>query len=525
LKIVSNKLDKLFPFSIFVIGLIISFYCYNKPLSDFSNYYFGSKILMSGQNVWNEIYDVASFNKNVINEGFQGLFLSHTSVPPQSLIFYTPFSLIDNPYLSKFIFNILGVCIFSFVIFLLQTKGKLILNHKWILLLFFIIPLYYNLLFGQTYLYIAAVVLVLIYASSRWMHLTAILLAISISIKITPIVFLLYYFLKKQYRIVFYTLAYCVVIFVFSWFVVGEETMYNFFKYILPKLLDGYVNDPFSSSYHNVITILRDCFLYDEVLNPSVYVSLTTSMIGLINAIICGIVLLVTLQSLNSEKISKSNAFIVLIVLMNIISGYTSTYSLLIMFPAILFNQERMSSLFYILLALICFLPPRMMEDVGPLLAHYKLYLFFGLFLVLISEDRVLRISMGSWLVLSVFTVLSIVKIAVSNQRPTFLYYQPKVLNEHFIVDATISNVQLSYVFYNYSGYNEKVLIDSNLKDNCSDYLNDFYKTSLFLKDGTQIKSIGCFGDTVVVLSDYNRGPGLYNLFKVQNKEYQKLIH
>ena len=64
-------------------------------------------------------------------------------------------------------------------------------------------------------------------------------------------------------------------------------------------------------------------------------------------------------------------------------------------------------------------------------------------------------------------------------------------------------------------------------KENKNQYfkLNEFYKTSLFFKDGTQIKPIGCMGDTVVVLSDYNRGPGLYNLFKLQKKEYQKLIH
>src|SRR5436190_15287880 len=99
---------------IFIIaGIFLSIYYYSKPVHDFGNYYYGSRLAIDGKNI-RDIYEPYKFNLDVRElPGMQHekFFLNYAVVPPFTLFFYMPFAFPDV-HLSKFLFNIFSILVF-----------------------------------------------------------------------------------------------------------------------------------------------------------------------------------------------------------------------------------------------------------------------------------------------------------------------------------------------------------------------------------------------------------------------------
>lgn len=500
------------------LGLVLSILVYNKPLSDFGNYYFGSLFFIHGENTWTTVYDVANFNKAIINKGYNGLFLSHTSVPPQSLLFYIPLTFISNPYLAKFIFNLFSILIFCLCLHILYKREKISFRKAICLILIGAVPLYYNILFGQSYLLIATVLLLLLKEPQKNKHVLAFLFAISISIKISPIVFLVYYFVKKQFGFVLLTGFYYILIIGLAYTTVGGETVYNYYIHFFPKLMSGFINDPFSPSYHNVIVLLRKIFLYDEMLNPTVITALKAEIIYLLGSLVTVLILFFVLRFLSSDTISKPYSFVILLLFIFIVSGYTSSYSLFIFLPVLLVLEEG-SWAFYLFVALACLLPPGLFENVGFLLAHYKLYIFILLLWLTLKGTLPATVNTPSLALLMIYVVSTGFNYMVITSTKPVTYFNTILLPHQYIPEAILKNDTLNYTYFSEKGSANDALFLQEIT-NC----NMFKNTVHFMPDGSQIKVIGCSHDSILFLSDYNRGPGLYNIYTASVPDFNDII-
>lgn len=517
----SNNGSQLFPLGLLVIGMCCAVYCYNKPLGDFANYYFGSKLLLSGTNVWENIYNIAAFNKSIINQGYTGLFLSHTSVAPQSLLFYVPFALIPDPYLAKFVFNAVGMVSLSALFYFFQKRQSFSFGKSMVLVFIFLPALYYNILFGQTYILIAAILFFLLLYADEYPYMAALLLAVAISLKISPLILLFYFFIKRQYRFVIIALLFTAVIFLISIFIIGYETISNFYVHILPKLLNGFVNDPFSASYHSIIVMLRRLFLYDELLNPQVYKNLSIQTIAILSLMLTAILLFFVIQSIVAKQMNKAIAFFLLLLFVNASAGYTTTYGLMMLFPSLLLMEHTKSKVVLVIVILLCWLPPLLLVNQNPLFVYFKLYLFLAAIIILSVQyfnKSDYKIALFTTIV---FIGVGVMKVASSKSK-SFPYYNASTYQHDYILEAHVTGDTISYDYFDFKGFHQEKRAEEKLADRCEK--EGSANVIRFLEDGTQVRKVVCFKDSVLFLSDYNRGPGLYNLYVLPKKQFEDLL-
>lgn len=171
----------------------------HKPIGDFGNYYYGSKFLAEGNwGTW--IYEPAKFNLAIYDLGERNFFLNYTPVPPFSSIIYLPFTLF-NASDAKLIWNILNSLLFIFTIYRLQ-KTHTVHYLFWCLIpVFFFTPIRNTITEGQSYFLILFLLVegYLQYSKGR-VWLMALLWALSIHLKISPAIVLLFLLFNKDFK-------------------------------------------------------------------------------------------------------------------------------------------------------------------------------------------------------------------------------------------------------------------------------------------------------------------------------------
>src|SRR4051812_43397553 len=107
---VNNKRSLIGVCIIALVGLAFIFYAANKPIGDFGNYYYGSKLLADGKNIDSLYKDIHWFNEQIKAYGEKNYFENYIPVPPCNLLLYTPFTFF-KAHTAKIIFNILSLLV------------------------------------------------------------------------------------------------------------------------------------------------------------------------------------------------------------------------------------------------------------------------------------------------------------------------------------------------------------------------------------------------------------------------------
>lgn len=503
--------------AILVFGCCAIVYCYNKPLSDFGNYYYGARLFNSEDP--QAVYDVHRFNEAVQSSGERNVFLDHTSVPPQTPVFYKPFTLIKSPYTARAVFNIIGL--FVFVLMLNALLKQYSSGNTWYAVGFtlaMLIPIYQNISFGQTYLYIAALLIAAWLAHLRGNSaLAGMWLGLAIVLKITPVVLLLYFVVRKHYRVVIFTVFTFGAVTIATSFNTGYDIIHFYFVDLFPRIADGYINDPYSTSYHGLVVLLRHLGQYDAILNPDPDFSFSAQLIASVNGIILFVIVGITLLRANMAQQRDAIPIVLLLLLVYIGSGYSSTYSLLVLPPFMLITTSRRQLLSVALAILICALPPRLFADAPVMVQHFKLYLFLALFIVLAPFDiRNLRISIITTAIMIVFGLLQILKIATADQAPKYEYFN-KNITQDYITDYSIDNDTLKATAYSMRG-KETVTLPLSKGTVCT---LQIAPQDLYCDDNHLLyKNIICRNDSVIFLCDVGRGVGLYHIFAIPRAHF-----
>lgn len=513
-----NSTALLLPLCVLLLGLAAVFYCYHKPLSDFGNYYYGAAFMQ--KNDYRLVYDVHRFNEAVAMAGGKDLFLNHTVVPPQTPLFYKPFSYVPDPFLARGIFNVLGVCCFAFMLYrLLLQYAALSFPRSMVLLAAIAYPLYQNIAFGQTYLFIASLLIAVWLAHLRGKNILAgVWLALAVILKVTPVVVLLYFLVRRQWKVLWSFLVIFVAVTGIAIGVYGAEVFEMYYLHLLPRIADGYVNDPYSASYHGLVVLLRHLGQYDAVLNPNPAFAFSPVVIVLINLVLLLPLLAVALFRSGMQKPGETGAFVLLLLFLFLGSGYFSTYSLLILPPFFILHRRGAAPVTQLLLLLIiCTVPPRLLEHAPVALQHFKLYALVLLFaLAAARPERGVRMNAVAALLLLCFAGMQIAKLFLPGGGPQFTYFN-RLLTQDYVTNYTIAGNTLQATVYSKTG-KERITLALTPAEPCE--VNLPAKPEYVWPGNVLFKNIACRNDSVIFMSDAGRGAGLYHIYVMPRNKF-----
>ncbi|MEK7727710.1 MAG: glycosyltransferase 87 family protein, partial [candidate division KSB1 bacterium] len=235
---------------------------------DFANYYTAARLLAEGKPLQNAYRDFVWFQKQIDRYGLEqqlGGFIPH---PPPTALVLLPLAPFE-PLTAKRIWIVLNLALAILCIALFARIAALHWLPVAIIFLGTGFGLINNFLFGQMYLLLLATLTAGIYLQQRGYAIAAgIMLGLMIPMKYVGAFFLIYYAWKKEWRVVLAGVCTSLAVVVLALALAGGETFRVFFIEVLPRHLQGEIQDPFAIQFQSWNSMLRRMFVYNASLNP-----------------------------------------------------------------------------------------------------------------------------------------------------------------------------------------------------------------------------------------------------------------
>lgn len=515
------KIKPLYVYSALLLaGVAFIALAMRKPISDFGNYYYGAKIISQPGGMPSQVYDVMAFNGKVQQLGVQHVFLNHCTVTPQSLLFYQSVVWIGNAYTAKTVFGFIGLLLFIFSLrrFLLRYQPE----SSWrslLLIAVCLVPVYYNIVFGQTYLLIAALLMETVLHAEERPWLSGVLLSVAVSLKVSPAFLLIWLLSEKRYKAVAWTIA-CWMLFFFGTALLHTgmlRVLLDFYTQDFPRIGNGFIHDPFSSSLQGFVVFLRKLLLSDAILNPHALIHGNERIVQLLNVFFF-IAAACVLVGAWKRSTGPRKKILLLLLLLNCTSGYTSTYALLLLVPFIDPGTTRRDWLRLMLYAIVICGPSRLFDGMGAFAEEYKLWLFIALFIIEAKPSFGFRkLEKPQLAVAALFLLLAVGKIAQRPEELPLEYYHPERVKQDYVLAASPVNSSLLYLAYEDGGFNRYAIP-----------IEEEWGTGNGVPErihGVRMVVIGKNNEHILLLSDYHRGPGLYHVYTMPVRTYEALKH
>jgi len=506
-------------FLFFLVGILCIILCLHAPVKDFGNYYYGSKLWLDGKFSAEMYTSISYFNKQIASYGETRFFENYIPVPPFNAIFYTPFCLLKSLH-AKLLFNLISLLLLCVSIERLQKKLKF---HSWLLYLLpfiFFYPVYNNILQGQSYILITALLIeAFISTENKRILYPSILIGVSISLKIFPFILILYFILKKNYRMVTGILCSVLGFFLITLYALPKETTQYYHTDVLPRLFN---NDVVGAYYHgnqSVYTALLTAFSFDALSNSHPVID-SPFLVVVFESLFFACVLAFLIS------IRKKDPFLVyaLVVFATILLGrYTTSYGMMLLLPlALAFLIEKNKSwqliCLFILIAITVSLP---VGSFAHLSFIWKFSRLWGLLLILLSIMFVCRIRPDLKSFVFILLPVFVFKYFSYPVKPADYFNLQNT--KGILYDLRLNGDSLTLV----STLGEKEFVETYPLDKKADTTdliikdnNIYYKGSLICesKDNKR-KAFKINDSSVVFMSDLNQAVRFYKLRKLPLKK------
>lgn len=337
---------------VFVFGVLVPAQSYK--FGDFANYYTSAKILVEGK-FSNEIYDVYKFNQEVKNCGIEDEYVSFIPFPPTTPFYFLPLTFFE-PYEAKFLWNLFNFFLLFWVLVRISSFYKKDFTLSFFVALLCFIPLRNNFYIGQTYIFLLFLLTETFLAYQKEKRvLASILLSLSILLKITPAILLFHFLLKKDFKSIFCTLTFCLVLSGLTLFAVDFEIYKFYLTEILPRASQGFLQNPFSWSFQSFDVLLKNLFLKDSLLNPNPFVE-SLLWLSVLSALFKGTFFSLTFLQNKNLEVSENVKFVSWLTLSLLISSTSATYHFVILLLPLLvlcyenLKEEKESEVIFVLL-------------------------------------------------------------------------------------------------------------------------------------------------------------------------------
>ena len=508
---------------LFLVGV---FYIYKAIFflpHDFANYYYGAFFLENG--TFNtQIYDPTWFNLEIAKHT-KNVFAAYAPNTPFLSLFFLPFTLFSFE-TSKIIFNSISLFLFVFSIVRIFKFYAIDTRYIILILLLFFVPIKNNLLFGQVYFLLFFFISegFLAYKNKKWL-LMAIFWSLAILLKVFPVLLFLFLVLEKNWKALLYLSLTLFVLFISSLYTNGFNSWYFYFYEILSKASSGEISNEFVLNYQSFLMFFKHLFI-ESIYNNHLLVDSKTTFFIALNTVKFILILYGIYFSIREKNNLKTFSYWLIVTYF--LSPYSSSYgSILLIFPLlflVLKTSKKRVLIFSVFVFIYSNLRFNFFGNSTIIVAYFKLFslciFFYGVYVFRsITIKKQVFLLMVSILTSTVFyffkgdkraleiTSISDTKIAI-------------------IKDYYIKNNSLFYTFWNENGlqtiksdilissYNDK---NSILKNNRI-YINN---KEIDLPKSNKKKAMIINKNTLVFLSDNNRGYGFYKLQKLDLIKYE----
>ncbi|MEO5776425.1 MAG: glycosyltransferase family 87 protein [Flavobacterium sp.] len=500
--------------------LLCAFYVYKAvafPVHDFANYYFGSYFLREHAFTSNTYFPYL-FNKEIVALGSPPLFAGFAPNTPFLAMLFYPFSFISLA-TAKLTFNTISAILFVISIYRLAQFYKINWVYLVLIPFVFFVPIRNELLFGQVYLLVFVLLTEFWLAHEKGQQFKAALfLCFAIFLKVFPVLLVLIFLCKKQFKPLFYMLGISVLFFCLSLLFIDIDLWKFYITDVLSKASNGEIATSYVDNYQSAFMFLKRLLVFDANENPAGLFNYP----GLFYALIIGfkIMLIVIGYFISKANKNQLTAFSFWILACILISPYGSTYTFILMlFPFFALLKSEISKVkkiaFCGLLLLVNNLPLSFfMQESFPIsyLRLLFLILLFGFFLFEFKQNI-------NWKFASVITVIPIVLLLVFKKNEAINSTAVLEKSPLLIYDYKIENNQLSYFYWNEKGENKDSIPFESYSSRTLDIKDNqvTYKIGKLTFDKShKQKPMLVDNKTVIYLSDYGRGIGFYTLRKIE---------
>jgi hypothetical protein len=502
-----------------VMGILCIAFTLHAPIADFGNYYYGSKLFIDGKFSLTDYQHIHHFNQQIASYGATGYFENYSPVPPFSLVFYIPFTVLSCLQ-AKLLFNIISLALFCLSLFRLLHHLKINSLHSYLLPVIFLYPLYSNTYQGQTFLLITAFLMESYLADEhKKPFLSAFFLALSISLKLFPVFILCYYLFKKSYKTTLYSVLLLTGFQLLTLCFVGRPITSYYFIHALPRLLNNDIIGAYYFSNESVYTLLLNLFSYEELQNPHPLLN-APWLVPVIESSFVAIILSVLYALRNREN----NLFFGITVFFCLIAGrYNATYGMLMLVPFVVsFLADKKKNIYhYFLLFVLCI---AISMPVGRFI-HSALFLQYSRLIGLLFVFGLLIVLYRPKIHIAILAIFLCMVTLFRNLNYTYskpAYFEVQN-SKGLLYDYSIKNDSIAFV---------STLGDHELKERFAIKHKAIRSELLYIKDhclyykGTMIDNAAdnkqkpfIYNDSLAVfMSDMNQGLGFYKLRTVPLK-------
>jgi len=242
--------------------------------TDFPNYYVVARLLREGYSldriydwIWlQRIRDHWGIGGNGL-VGFAGL-TPFSCWPVVPLTYFTALT-------AKRVQIVLNIVFLGASSEFLHRSTTLNRKNVWLITLLAFTPLRTSFLYGQMHILVLLLLVLAYFFAQRHRSIACgACIAIAGALKIYPLLFVLYFAWKKQYRLALSTLAAAFVVIMAGMFSFGPHLLHTYVTQILPSTLQAEAIDPYNIRAASAASLLHHLFLYEPGLNPKpVYAS------------------------------------------------------------------------------------------------------------------------------------------------------------------------------------------------------------------------------------------------------------
>ncbi len=236
---------------------------------DFANYYSASRLVAEGKSLKNAYRDFVWFQKQIDRYGISQQLGGYIPHPPPTALVMLPLTLFE-PLTAKRLWISFNIVLAALIIFLLAESTSLHWLPVAIVFLSTGFGLINNFLFGQMYLLLLASIVGGIYLQQTdHSVLAGIVIGSMIPMKYIGVLFVIYFAWKKDWRLAISSFVTTLAIIIAAILLQGTDIFKVFITEVLPRHLQGEIQDPFAIQFQSWNSLLRRLFVYNETMNPS----------------------------------------------------------------------------------------------------------------------------------------------------------------------------------------------------------------------------------------------------------------
>jgi hypothetical protein len=489
------------------------------PIHDFANYYFSGAFLKEGAfNI--SMYFPEVFNLTIRDYTNQNFFVSYAPNTPFLPIVFIPFTWMTIEE-AKWVFNLLSAILFLVSMRRFTSHFEVSNLYIWIFPLFFLMPIYNTMLFGQMYFLMLFLLSEgLIAYDQDKLSLMSGYWGLAIMLKVFPIVIIAFLLVQKSYRAVAYLGLSVLALFLISVGISGIDIWVFYWSEVLPRFSSGEIAGAYVDNYQSILMFLKRLLVFDSTYNVNpIWGSKVVFKMGLLGLKLFLFLITVLMTSRIPGLIFRFSIWMLFSI---IVSAYGSTYGLLIL-----------TFLFFAL---------------GQLDLDYRSKLGIGLLLFIVLNSSVIHIVNFPWSFMRMYGWMGILGILIWNYRndlslrwilgivgvlvgiTTLNYEKKEFASTQFFTPLLTYDYELKKEGINYTYWDVEGIKEGHLNMQVEDWSNEnteikenqvYYNGRQLTFDSGNKKKAIKVDDNIVFLSDYGRGLGFYGLFKIRLNEGQ----